>query len=287
MGKHSKVEVVPLSEAIGAEVRGVDLSRDPDDATFEAIHRAWNAHLVLRFRDQRLSPAGLAAFSHRFGDLEPAPAGGDGTFHVEGLPEVLILSNVKRDGKPIGALGFAEAQWHTDMSYIDLPPMASLLYALEVPESGGDTGFCNMYAAYETLPDGIKERIAGRVLKHDAGHDSSGALRKGAKPVTDVTTSPGARHPIVRTHSETGRKALYLGRRLNGYICGLPLGESEELLDTLWAHATQGRFSWHQKWRPGDLIIWDNRCAMHRRDAFDAAARRIMHRTQVRGDHPH
>lgn len=281
------VEVVPTSPSIGADIRGVDLSQDIDDATFNAILDAWHAHLVLRIRDQNLSPGQLSAFSRRFGECESAPTGGEGTFWVDGHPDVLVLSNVVENGKLIGALGNHEAQWHTDMSYNDIPPMGSLLYAVEVPDAGGNTGFLNMYMAYEALADDVKARIDGMKLKHDAGHDSAGNLRKGRAPVVDVTVSPGAIHPIVRTHPATGRKALFLGRRLNGYICGLDLAESDELLDTLWAHCDQEPFTWHQEWRVGDLIMWDNRSAMHRRDAFDAEARRIMHRTQVAGDKPY
>jgi taurine dioxygenase len=283
----SSIEVVPTSPNIGADIIGVDLSQDVDDATIAAIKSAWHAHLILRIRDQHLTPGQLSAFSRRFGELELAPTGGEGTFWVEGHQDVLVLSNVVEDGKLIGALGNHEAQWHTDMSYNDVPPLGSHLYAVEVPETGGNTGFLNMYMAYETLPDETKARLDGMNLKHDAGHDSAGNLRKGRDPVSDLTTSLGAIHPIVRTHPAGGRKALFLGRRRTGYSCGLALAESEELLDFLWAHCDQERFTWHQEWQVGDLIMWDNRCAMHRRDAFSADARRIMHRTQVAGDKPY
>ena len=199
---------------------------------------------------------------------------------------VKITFHVKENGKPIGALGNAEAIWHSDMNYIPEPPTGSVLYSLEVPDSGGDTGFCNMYKALEELPAEIRKRIADLKIKHDSSTNSGGFLREGAKPVTDVRECPGAVHPIVRTHPETGRKALYIGRRRYAYIMGLDLDESEALLDEIWSHATRDDFTWHHQWRVGDVLIWDNRCAMHRRDDFDDSARRIMHRTQIKGSVP-
>jgi len=197
-----------------------------------------------------------------------------------------VMSNIKVDGKPIGNLGHYEAEWHTDMSYNEKPPIGSLLYSLEVPPAGGDTGFSNMYLAFETLPAELKRAIAGKSCRHDSSRNSVGDLRKGFKDVTDPREAPGAVHPIVRTHPATRRSALFLGRRRNAYINGLPLAESEDLLNRLWAHAGKPEFAWYQKWSVGDLIMWDNRCAMHRRDAFDPASRRLMHRTQIKGDKP-
>jgi taurine dioxygenase len=164
--------------------------------------------------------------------------------------------------------------------------MASALYSLEAPPSGGDTGFCNMYLAYETLAPELRAQIEGRQCRHDASRNSAGELRRGFVDAPDPSQTVGAEHPIVRTHPVTGRKALFLGRRRNAYIPGLPLAESEALLDALWAHATKPEFSWYQQWRKGDLILWDNRAVMHRRDAFDPATRRVMHRTQIKGDRP-
>jgi taurine dioxygenase len=143
-----------------------------------------------------------------------------------------------------------------------------------------------MYLAYETLAPELRRRIEGRMCRHDASRNSAGELRRGFVDASDPSQTVGAEHPIVRTHPVTGRKALFLGRRRNAYIPGLPLAESEALLDALWAHATQEKFSWYQQWQKGDLILWDNRAVMHRRDAFDPATRRIMHRTQIKGDRP-
>ena len=278
-------ETLPLSPALGAEVRGIDVRR-VDDETFAWIKTAWLEHLVLLFRGQHLSDGELVAFSRRFGELDIAPPNENGVRSVDGFPEVLVISNVVEDGVEIGSLGNAEAAWHTDMSYIEAPPTGSLLYALEVPPAGGDTGFLNMYQALEALPEVLDRRIEGLAIKHDATTNSAGYLRAGTEPAADLTRSPGACHPTIRRHPETGRPALYLGRRHLAYVPGLALDDSEDLLDQLWAHVTQERFTWHHQWRAGDLVIWDNRAAMHRRDSFDAGARRIMHRTQIKGDRP-
>ena len=280
------VTVVPTGAALGAEIRGVDLRR-VTDAQFAAIHQAWLDHSVLLFRGQTLSDDELIAFSRRFGDLDWAPVQENGRRFVEGKPEIYIVSNVLGpDGQPIGSLGAGEAVWHTDMSYLEHPPKASMLYALEIPPAGGDTHFACMYAAYEALPEELKRRLTGLRVKHDGTYNSGGFLRAGVVPTDDPRTSPGTLHPLVIRHPETGRRALYLGRRRNAYIDGLPLEESEALLDTIWAEATRPPPTWTNRWRVGDLVLWDNRCTMHRRDPFDPQARRIMHRTQIKGAAP-
>jgi len=175
------------------------------------------------------------------------------------------------------------------MSYIESPPTASLLYALELPSSGGNTSFLNMYSAYETLPGDLKKIAESGVIRHDERYNSSGVVRSGysKEKVEDLTLAPGACHPIVRTHPESGRQALFLGRRPNSWIVGMPVDESEDALDALWAHATANpNFTWTQNWQLGDVIIWDNRCAMHKRDSFDDAEVRHMHRTVIKGDKP-
>jgi taurine dioxygenase len=278
-----RIEVKPTEAALAAEIGGVDL-RHIDDGTFAAIHRAWLDNLVLLFRDQQLCDDDLIAFSRRFGALDFAPVQETGRRFVEGHPEIYVVSNVVENGVPIGSLGAGEAVWHTDMSYIADPPKASMLYALEVPSAGGDTGFVNMYAVYEALPPALKGRIDGFSLKHDGTYNSGGYVRQGIDAVDDPLTSPGAVHPIVCTHPESGRRVLYLGRRRNAYIMGLALAESERLLDELWTYAEREEFTWYNRWRAGDLVLWDNRCTMHRRDSFDAGARRIMHRTQIKGE---
>ncbi len=278
-----RLDVRSNMAALGAEVRGVDL-RAVDETTFKAIHRAWVDHLVLLFRGQTLSDDDLIAFSRRFGDLDWAPVQETGRRFVDGKPEIYVVSNVIEKGEPIGSLGAGEAVWHTDMSYIQDPPKASMLYALEIPPSGGNTGFVNMYAAYDVLPPALKQRIEGLMLKHDGTYNSGGYVRQGITAVDDPVTSPGAVHPLVCTHPESGRRVLYLGRRRNGYIMGMPLADSEKLLDEVWSYATRDEFTWYNEWRVGDLVMWDNRCTMHRRDPFDSSARRVMHRTQIKGE---
>ncbi len=280
------VSVILSGKALAADIRGVDLSKKLDDATLKLILDAWSQHLVLRFRGQRLSDPQLEQFSARLGVLDRAPQYTAGTEVTVKSEFVAVISNVLQNGKPIGDLGNAEALWHTDMSYNEAPPMASALYALEIPPKGGETGFCNMYLAYETLSAPLKKRIEGLQCKHDSSRNSTGGLRRGQPEATTPRDAPGAVHPIVRTHPVTGRNALFLGRRLNGYIMGLVPEESEALLDELWVHATKPELTWYQEWQVGDLILWDNRCVMHRRNAFDGSQRRIMHRTQLAGDKP-
>lgn len=284
---YARIEVVPAPAALGAEIRCGDL-RKVDAATFAEIRRALLEHLVLVFPGQTLSDEDLLAWGAKFGTLDdtyrPQPTDQPGQ-HPE-VKALTVVSNVIDNGVPLGALGNVDLVWHTDMSYIEVPPDASVLYALEVPPQGGDTGFNNMYLALETLPAHLRGRIEGVRLKHDATHNSGGFLRSGFAFPSDVRISPGPLHPAVRTHPETGRDALFLGRRPYTYVVGLALEESEELVDALWAHASRPEFAWYHTWTAGDVVIWDNRCTMHRRNAFDANARRIMHRTQIRGTRP-
>jgi taurine dioxygenase len=269
-----------VDAVLGAQVHGVDV-RALDEPAFAAIYRAWLDHQVLLIRQQTLADRDLVSFSRRFGDLDLAPVQETGRRFVEGMPEIYIVSNVVQDGVPIGSLGSGEAVWHTDMSYLADPPKASALYALEVPAEGGDTSFCSMYAAWDELPGSLQRRVDGLRLKHDGTYNSGGYVRQGVTPTGDPRTSPGTLHPLVRVHPETGRRALYLGRRRNAYIDGLSVGDSNALLDELWAYATRDSLTWRHRWEAGDLVLWDNRCTMHRRDAFDPAARRVMHRTQI------
>ena len=280
--RDAPIEVIPTRAALGAEARGVDL-RNLDELQFASLKRAWHDHQVILVRGQTLRDQELIAFSRRFGDLDWAPVQETGRRFVEGLPEIYIVSNVTVNGQPIGSLGAGEAVWHTDMSYLDVPPMASMLYALEVPSAGGNTSFCSMYAVYEALPDQLKRRIANLKIKHDGTYNSGGYLRQGVTATDDPRESPGAVHPLVCTHPDTGRRMLYLGRRRNAYLAGLELADSEALLDELWDFVARPEFAWEHVWQVGDLVLWDNRCTMHRRDPFDAAARRIMHRTQIKG----
>lgn len=282
----ASIEVTPSGAALGAEIRGLDLARDLDAATVSAIDDAWDEHLVLLFRGQSLDDPRLLAFSRRFGELDPPGPNPYGGPFLPDFPEINVISNVVEDDRPVGTLGAGEAVWHCDMTYIEVPPKASILHAHEIPAHGGDTWFASMIAAYAALPGDLKRRIEGKRAIHDAAHNSAGMLRKGYEEVGDVRETPGARHPLVRTDPETGRQALFLGRRPHACILGLDVADSEALLDELWAHAGDPRFSWSHQWRVGDVLMWRNLWVLHRRDAFDNAARRIMHRTQIRGDQP-
>jgi taurine dioxygenase len=292
------ITVSPFAAGLGADIGGVDI-RDPlSTADRDAIRAAWLDNLVLRFRGQPMDDAQHMAFTRQFGELEFNPGAliarqyGVENYstgrRAEIPPEISVISNIIEDGKAIGGLGDGEAFWHTDSSFVDVPPAASLLRGIEVPppSAGGATEFLNMYLAYETLADDLKARTRGMTMIHAATHSSGGKPNRGFETVTDVTKVPGAIQPMVRIHPETGKKALFLGRRINAYVIGLSVDESERLLDELWAHTVQAKFTWRQEWQVGDLIWWDNRCAMHRRDAFDPASRRLMHRTQLKGTRP-
>jgi len=277
------VTVKPLNSAVGAEISGVDLSR-LTDAEFAPIEQAWNRFGALLFRDQKLTDDHLLAFSRRFGELDPPPNQEHGRQSPEGYPDIYVVSNVLDDkGAPIGALGAGEAVWHTDMSYLQEPPDASMLYSLEVPPTGGDTWVLGMQAALATLPEALKAKVRGRRIKHDGTYNSGGYLRKGVTPTDDPHKAPGAWHPAVIAHPATGAPSLYLGRRRNSYVEGLSPAESEAHLDALWAHIERPDLRYQHRWRVGDLLLWDNRSTMHRRDPFDNATRRVMHRTQIKG----
>jgi alpha-ketoglutarate-dependent taurine dioxygenase len=277
------IAATPLTPAVGAEISGVNLA-SLGDADFSLIEKAWYRYSVLLFRGQTLSDDDLLAFSRRFGELDPPPNQEHGRQSPPGYPDVYVVSNVLDEkGDPIGALGAGEAVWHTDMSYLDLPPDASMLYALEIPPTGGNTHFCGMQAAWAAMPAPLKAKVRGRRIKHDGTYNSGGYVRQGVTATDDPHRAPGAWHPAVCAHPVTGVPALYLGRRRNSYIEGLSPADSEALVDELWAFIDSPDFTYGHRWRLGDLVLWDNRSTMHRRDPFDNAARRVMHRTQIKG----
>lgn len=280
------VSVTPLTPAVGAEVSGVDLT-SITDTEFARIEQAWHRHGALLFRGQRITDDHLLAFSRRLGDLDAPPNQERGRQTPEGYPEIYVVSNVlDAKGEPIGALGAGEAVWHTDMSYLDLPPDASMLYALEIPPHGGNTSVCGMEAVWASLPADLKRQVEGRRIKHDGTYNSGGYLRKGVTPTDDPHQAPGAWHPAVCVNPETGAPCLYLGRRRNAYVDGLTPAQSDALLDRLWTYVGRPEVTYEHVWRIGDLLLWDNRSTMHRRDPFDATARRVMHRTQIKGRRP-
>lgn len=287
MSQYSRILVKPSGQALGADLLNIDISASISDEVVREIKDAWHQHLVLRVRKQTLTDAQLISFSRHFGQLDLAPISSSGRREIPEHPEIVVISNVRQNGRRIGSLGNAEAEWHSDMSYIEKPPKMSCLYSLEIPKHGGNTSFLNMYDAYETLSPELKEAINGKRCKHDISRNSAGEVRKGYEEFeneVDPRKIPGTYQPLVCVHPTTRKKCLYPGRRHNACIEGLSLKDSDALLDTLWAHATQEHLRWDQIWQVGDIILWDNRCTMHRRDAFQDSERRIMHRTQVQGE---
>jgi len=272
---------------LGADIIGINLKQALSKEEKEFIENAWADHLVLRFRGQaNLAPRDLTRFSSELGELDKRPVRGSVNGGHNDLPlEINVISNIiGGDGKPIGGLGSYEADWHTDMSYIDIPPKGSCLYSVEIPPSGGNTSFINMYEAYNNLPAPNKIKISNLKCIHDASKNSTGELRQGFSEIVDPSKAIGAIHPLVRIHPVTKKKCLFLGRRKNAYIIGLSLDESEALLDELWSYATNPQLKWTQIWELGDAVLWDNRCTMHQRDSFDPETRRLMYRTQIRGE---
>ena len=271
-----------VGQSFVAEVMDVDLGRI-SDSEFRVLYKAWLEFGVLRIRGQSLNDGELQRFSNRFGPLEEIPYGKISEEEKQKIKNryVTVISNIEVDGKPIGGLGNKEATWHSDMTYIEDPPPASILMSLEVPELGGDTHFSDQKAAYLSLPNELVSRIENLSIKHNAAHTSVGDLRRGFDPIKDPREAPGAIHPIVRTHDETQEKVLYLGRRELAYVVGFALEESEQLLNEVWRYAAMSENVWTQQWEMGDVIIWDNRRVLHRRDGFDQSQRRLMKRCQV------
>lgn len=251
---------------------------------FGILTGAWHESGLVIVKGQSLDKEGLVAFSRRFGRPEPADHQEKALIVDSGPREIMIVSNVVEDGRPIGHLGNKEAYWHTDMCYTDSPPIASILYAREVPAEGGDTSFMDMNAVYRRLPAHLKELVGRSTIKHDRSYTAVGDLRHGYDPVTCVRQSPGAVHPMVKVHPVTGSKSLYLGRRRCAYVTDLTVADSEALLDELWSYTTDADLTYRHKWSVGDLLVWDNRRLMHRREAFGADTRRVMWRSQIQAD---
>lgn len=292
------LEVIPSGAALGAEIRGIDLARPMPEPVARALRQAWLDHLVLLFRGQDLDADAVAGVGDLFGGAQET--GGRRRIVRSGHtipdhkktanPRVTVISNLDADGAPVrdnGDLGSLEVTWHTDNSFIEAPPAGTFLYAVEVPTGGGgDTSFSNQYLAWERLPEDLKARVWGRYQKHDWSRNSAGKLRRTAVLPKTPAEVDGPDHPLVRQHPETGRIALYLGRRRtwpSNYILGMPDAESQALLDRLWALATLDDYKWTHVWREGDAVLWDNRCVMHHRTEIDCSQRRVMWRTLVKG----
>ena len=259
-------EVIPTGGALGAEVRGLDLRHELNADDVRVLREAFLDHCVLFFRGQEISQSDLVRFTRYFG--EPVP-------HVRPQPErpieeIFVISNVTEDGKPIGALGSEEIPFHSDLSYLPEPGTISLLYAIEIPEQGGETMWANGYASHAALHPDMQFRIDGLRAVH-------------RHPIDALNTTEPTTHPVVKTHPETGRKVIYVSPHLTHHIADVGEQEGKVLLEELIAHAIDSRFVWKHRWEVGDLVMWDNRCTMHRRTPFDDRQRRVMWRTQVFG----
>jgi taurine dioxygenase len=268
----------PLSPALGAEILGVDLSEPISDELFAQIQDCWHQNLVVLFRDQHLSEADQVRFAERFGPLALSHT----RRYTTANPAVMLISNIRENGKQIGALPDGDMQFHSDQCYQEKPAMASMLYAIEIPGVGGNTLFANAYKAYESLSDDIKRRLDGRKAMHAYDYDAA-STKRGTRIKEGV---PHFAHPAVRTHPATGRKALYVNRLMTVAIEGLPEAESDELLNVLFEHQENPAFIYEHVWRLNDLLMWDNRCALHARSDFSSDERRLMRRVTVLGERP-
>jgi taurine dioxygenase len=275
------IEVVPLTPNIGAEIQGVDLRQVLDQETIDAIRRAWLDHVVILIRDQHLHKDDQLRFSGQFGDIgELARPKKFRTSGHDDMPDgMMLISNVRENGEPIGALPDGEMMFHHDMLHAEIPHAATLLYAVEIPSHGGNTLFASGYAAYDTLPEEVRAPLEGRKAFH---HYNYGSVQKGDGKGTPAFSD--SVHPVFRTHSETGRKAIYVNRLMTEGIVDMPSDESGALLQRLFDHAERPEFVYEHVWCVGDLLMWDNRCSMHARTDFPAGERRLLWRTTIASD---
>jgi taurine dioxygenase len=281
--RESATMAVPMAAPLGAEIRGVDLSIPPDAATFAAILGSLHQYGVIFFRGQKLTPDQLAAFSRCFGELDIHHM----TEHVfPHLPQVRVLSNVKKDGVSIG-ITRGGMHWHSDLSYKPQPALVTLLYAVECPPTGADTQFADMYSAFADLPEAKRKKLKTLHAIHDRNYRYS-ALYPDRRPLTpeQVAKVPPVEHPLVRVHPATGRPALFVAKDVVSHIAGMTDDESRALIDELEAFATRPEHVYSHKWQPGDLVVWDNRCTLHRATPYDPQYRRTLYRTQVKGEAP-
>jgi taurine dioxygenase len=277
--------VKPLSPALGAEIAGIDLREDLSAETFAEILNAWHKHLVILFRNQSLSEDDQIHFAQRFGELQKRtrpPEAINESGHTKYPQLTMLVSNIRENGKLIGSLPDGEMHFHSDQCYLEKPATGTFLYALEVPSEGGDTLFLNMYKAYEELPSELKARVDGRKALNAYLYDSTTRAVNGSK--VDFTAHPHFVQPIVRTHPDTKRKALYVNRLMTFTVDGMDEGEGGALLNKLFDHIEEDRFIYAHHWRVGDLVLWDNRCTLHARTDFSDKERRLLRRYTVLGD---
>ncbi len=273
------MQIVPLSPALGAEIREVDASRALPDDLFDRILEAWHEHLVILLRGQELDEEAQVRFAERFGELSPIHT----DHHSAANKAVMYIGNRKKDGRLIGALPLGEMQFHSDQCYQERPAKGTMLYSIEVPAAGGNTLFANGYKAYEALPADLRKIVEGRKAVHV--YDYGGGVldrRFMVKPEEGMSFA----HPVARTHPETGRKSLYVNRLMTHHIEGLPAEESERLLELMFRTLERPEFVYEHRWRVGDLLLWDNRCALHARRDFDPNERRWMRRVTIKGERP-
>ena len=277
------LDIAKLAPAIGAEIRGIDLNREQSPETIAAINRIWLEHVILLFRGQDLTPERQIRVTRWFGELGhlARPKEYRTSGHDE-LPDgVMLISNIRENGEPIGALPDGEMMFHHDMMHAEVPHKATMLYAVEIPSTGGNTLFANGYAAYDTLQDEIRRPLEGRRAFH---HYNYGSVKKGDDKGTPAFAQ--SNHPVFRTHDQTGKKAVYVNRLMTEGILDMDQEEADELLAAVFDHSERQEFVYEHEWRVGDLLLWDNRCSMHARTDFPVNERRLLWRTTVSGDGP-
>ncbi len=277
---HSLFEVVPLTKHIGAEIRGLDLSKPLDAPTIKAIYQTWLDHIVIIFRGQKLTQEDHLRVTSYFGEQghirRPPKYRPPGFDRV--APGIMFISNIRENGEPIGALPDGEMMFHHDMIHAEIPDKGTLLYSIEIPSTGGATLFASGYAAYETMDPVLRAKIDGRIAQH---HYNYGSTQKGDGKGTEAFAR--AKHPAIRTHEETGRKAVYVNRLMTVGLDGMSDEEAEPILNAVFDHAEKKEFVYAHQWRVGDLLLWDNRCSSHAREDFPSTERRLMLRTTVTG----
>ena len=278
------MKVTPLSPACGAEVSGIDLTKDLTKAQVEAIRKAWDQHIVLVFRGQTITQEQQLRFAAQFGELGNRKQAPDQLrTRIEGIyqndPKVLLVTNIKVEGKPIGAFGDGDMWFHIDSGYAERPYRYTFLYALELPSTGGNTLFSNMYKAYDAVPQALKQKLAGKKALHI--HEYK---RTEKADLTDISKTPHYFHPVFVTHPNTGRKSLFVDRLMTQRIEGVSPEESADILEQLYEIGERPEFIYEHVWQLGDFLMWDNRCSIHARTYFPKEEKRLLRRCTVEGD---